>query len=346
MSDEPDFSRPGPKLVGVLDDEGELTCPRCGSTDFGCTDGGDPLCSSCNASVAYPPQNVVIYHGGGCMDGFCAAWVAHGVLGDTAVYVPVQYGRRPPETPFGATVYVLDFSYPASDLMDLAEQSRQVTVLDHHLSAERELADLTYPCLSITFDMTKSGAMLAWEHFHPGEPAPEIIRYVQDRDLWAWELPDSRAFSAALKLVAFDFQCWDSVHLTLPYGAYRAGFLERGRAVVMAQDMIIKGLCDKAFTTRILGHSVPCVNSPAYQSEIGDELCRRRPEAPFAAVWFSQDMTSRVWSLRSRNGFDVSEVAKYFGGGGHAAASGFRAGLDQNIASPPVATLPITESPE
>jgi phosphoesterase RecJ-like protein len=31
----------------------------------------------------------------------------------------------------------------------------------------------------------------------------------------------------------------------------------------------------------------------------------------------------RQFGLRSRNGFDVSEVAKKFGGGGHAAAAGF-----------------------
>jgi nanoRNase/pAp phosphatase (c-di-AMP/oligoRNAs hydrolase) len=31
-----------------------------------------------------------------------------------------------------------------------------------------------------------------------------------------------------------------------------------------------------------------------------------------------------LFSLRSRNGLDVSKVAQHFGGGGHAAAAGFR----------------------
>ncbi|MCH6586761.1 MAG: amidohydrolase family protein [Proteobacteria bacterium] len=29
--------------------------------------------------------------------------------------------------------------------------------------------------------------MLAWNHFHPDEPAPDLLRYVQDQDLWKWD---------------------------------------------------------------------------------------------------------------------------------------------------------------
>jgi nanoRNase/pAp phosphatase (c-di-AMP/oligoRNAs hydrolase) len=42
------------------------------------------------------------------------------------------------------------------------------------------------------------------------------------------------------------------------------------------------------------------------------------------AVFFLLDQEHEVWSLRSRNGFDVSAVARSFGGGGHAAAAGFK----------------------
>jgi hypothetical protein len=49
--DEPDFSGPGPALVGSYDLEGNLHCSRCGSADLGPVDGGDPLCSRCNTTV-------------------------------------------------------------------------------------------------------------------------------------------------------------------------------------------------------------------------------------------------------------------------------------------------------
>jgi nanoRNase/pAp phosphatase (c-di-AMP/oligoRNAs hydrolase) len=47
------------------------------------------------------------------------------------------------------------------------------------------------------------------------------------------------------------------------------------------------------------------------------------PEAPFVAAYFENEKGQRVWSLRSRAGFDCSEVAKRLGGGGHPQAAGF-----------------------
>ena len=47
------------------------------------------------------------------------------------------------------------------------------------------------------------------------------------------------------------------------------------------------------------------------------------PDAPFSMSYCDCPGGLRSYSLRSRNGFDVSEVAKAFGGGGHKASSGF-----------------------
>ena len=38
---------------------------------------------------------------------------------------------------------------------------------------------------------------MAWNHFHPGDAPPDLLRYVQDQDLWHWALPDSEAVNAA-----------------------------------------------------------------------------------------------------------------------------------------------------
>lgn len=284
----------------------------------------------------------VLYHAG-CMDGFGSAWAAWLVLGDTAKYLPVQYGMRPPFTELGARIFILDFSYPADDLLDLAERSCRVTVLDHHQTAQKQLEGLdgaSYGALEVRFDLAKSGAMLAWEYFHPGVEPPALIRYVQDRDLWIWALPLSKAFNCELRASPQTFESWTLIHqgfedATKRGISFRRRFYDRGMAVVTHVDSIVDGLCNKAITIWIAGHAVPCVNSQGYQSEIGDALCLRRPAAPFAAIWYGPDLTSRIWSLRSRSGFPVNQVAEVFGGGGHQAAAAFRAGVDQNIAAPP-----------
>lgn len=264
-------------------------------------------------------MNYVLYHAS-CTDGWASAWIAHRHLGDKdTVYLPVQYGEPLPPIEDHATVYILDFSYPRDVLVNLANRSRSVTVLDHHRTAQENLIGLsgTIPGLYVHFDMGCSGAMLTWDHFSPTYESPDIIRYVQDRDLWKFELTDSREISAALSLVPFDFAAWDAITID-------ERFVERGRTVLAFIDQKVSTLCDKAVMTNIAGHDVPCVNSSLFQSEIGHELCKRYPDANFAAVWFDIGRDEQVWSLRSIGDFDVSVIAKIFDGGGHKNASGFK----------------------
>ena len=73
----------------------------------------------------------------------------------------------------------------------------------------------------------------------------------------------------------------------------------------------------------VVGYTVPIANATVFFSEVGDELCRRFPDAPFAAYYMDREDGLRQWGLRARGGFDTSAVAKKFGGGGHPGASGF-----------------------
>jgi oligoribonuclease NrnB/cAMP/cGMP phosphodiesterase (DHH superfamily) len=162
------------------------------------------------------PKTYVLYHGG-CSDGFCAAWVAHGVLGDSAEYIPVNYGQAPPEMEAGATVYILDLSYKRAVMLGICRRNT-VIVLDHHRTAEAELAGLAeelmgagYPAPRVTFDMAKSGGRLAWERFHGDKPAPWLVDYTEARDLWTWHLPYSREVNAALRSYPMDFATWDKL---------------------------------------------------------------------------------------------------------------------------------------
>jgi hypothetical protein len=270
---------------------------------------------------------VVLYHGG-CPDGFGAAYAVWRALGDGATYAPVSYGQPPPPVPDGADVYILDFSYPARVLLALWARAKSLTVLDHHKTAAADLAGLdgSKPNLAVRFDLTKSGAVLAWEHFHPGEPVPALIDYICDRDLWLWLLPDSREFSAALSLEPRDFAAWDRLACLKPMTPPWHRFVARGSVVLEHTRKLVDALCRHAALTAVGDHRVPAVNTPLFISEVGERLCELHPDAPFGATWFVNEDGDEVWSLRSRNGFDgfdVSEVARALGGGGHAAAAGF-----------------------
>src|SRR2546422_4504114 len=40
---------------------------------------------------------------------------------------------------------------------------------------------------------------------------PWLLQYVQDKDLWAWKLPNSREINAGLNSYPYDFKVWDSL---------------------------------------------------------------------------------------------------------------------------------------
>lgn len=260
----------------------------------------------------------VLYHGN-CYDGFGAALCAWLTLGSRAQYIPVLHGQDPPPLPVGARVLIVDFSYPREVLERLHAALAEVVVLDHHVTAQKALEGLPYA----TFDLSKSGAVLAFEHFFPpGDEAYKtalwpFVQYLQDRDLWKFELPDSREVAAALRSYPFDFAVWAALTGNLKT------LRDDGAAVLRHQDQMVQIMCDQAVWLELEGHRVPVVNATVFFSEVGEELCKRHPEAPFAAYYLDRADGTRQWGIRSRNGFDTTPVAKAFGGGGHPGASGF-----------------------
>ena len=144
--------------------------------------------------------NCVIYHAD-CTDGFGAAYSAWKCLGNRAEYHACKHGSTPPDVK-GKVVAILDFSYNNATTKQMIEDADNLIVIDHHKSAMVELHDIS----NTHFDMKHSGARLAWDFFHPGKEAPKFIDYIEDRDLWKWELPYSKEFSAAFDMVPFDFE--------------------------------------------------------------------------------------------------------------------------------------------
>lgn len=268
---------------------------------------------------------LVIYHAN-CWDGFCAAWVAKTALGEIEA-VPAHYGQPPPDVR-DRDVYILDFSYKRDVMGEIVNQARSVMVLDHHQTAEAELAGLDEelaPDLGIVFAKDKSGGRLAWEHFAfiggwQGMPAPWLVDYTEDRDLWKHALPNSHEVNAALRSYPLDFDLWDRNFAGA--GPPPIGLVQEGAAIRRRERQIVEDHIRNARRENFDGTwTVPIVNATTLFSEIAGELAKGEP---FAACYFDRQDGKRQWSLRSdESGLDVSEIAKSHGGGGHKHAAGF-----------------------
>ena len=288
----------------------------------------------------------VIYHGG-CSDGWCAAWIAAHALGiGEENLIRASYGSKLPYEKIGPqdTVYLVDFSYPRAELLELATLVGKVIVLDHHKTAQAELADLHGNMLGIevVFDMNRSGARIAFDELMRKDPrfhgtdfdrqAELISAYVQDRDLWQWKLESSREMSAFLASIPFTLADWDRLIQT-PLRT----MVDGGSAILRYMQQKINELVRPSrFMLADIGafHGVAltniCVGAPG--SEVLDVLCKDRP---FACGWSQNGDGSYYYSLRSNGGdTDVGAFARSmrdrgaaFAGGGHAKAAGFSSRL-------------------
>ncbi len=261
-------------------------------------------------------KTYVLYHKS-CKDGFGAAWAASTVLGFPSRdvrYIAVAYDEDPPEIEDGSIVYIIDFSYPREVLLAMKAKAHSLRVLDHHKTAEEALRGLDF----CEFDMERSGAMMSWNYFNPNREAPDLIKYVQDRDLWRWALPDSEAYSMGLAAHDMSFETWSI--LALPMSTKK--LITDGTTLLGYQRKQVGIASIHTHLAEVGGHWIPVVNSPLFVSEIANALYAQYPQYPFSAVYHIDETFRRRWSLRS-SGFDVGAVAKEYGGGGHQKASGF-----------------------
>lgn len=272
---------------------------------------------------------LVIFHKN-CLDGFTAAWCAWRKFGDEADYHPAQYGDPPPPDVAGRDVLIVDFSYSRHFLLDMVGQAKSLRVLDHHKTAQAELDGLDF-CL---FDMDRSGAGLAWDELGNNRrtsPGCELVNYVEDRDLWRFALPHSKEINAFIGSFDQTFENWAAIAIALDNAPQRETVVSIGSAILRGVDRYVREMAKQAQSIILpdtwcppQGICVPVVNAPYINtSELVGHLAEANPWAPFAVGWFQRGDGKYQYSLRSRGTFDVSEVAKRFGGGGHKAAAGF-----------------------
>lgn len=266
-------------------------------------------------------ENVVLYHGD-CVDGFTARWVASSVLGTGAIYEPVLHGQPLPNVEFwGRTVYLLDVCYPRPILETLVDMAKKLVILDHHVTARDDLANFNLGKTEIVFDMERSGAGIAWDHFFPGQERPWLVDYVEDRDLWLRRLPDTEAIHAYIFTVPKTEADYDAL---CRRGKREAA--ESGRGALAYQAAYIRDVVAEARIVSFLDHPAAVVNVSYFGiSEVLAEVQVAYPEIDVTIGWYVRGDGRVKYSLRSQDptGPHVGNLARTFGGGGHKHAAGF-----------------------
>jgi len=265
-------------------------------------------------------KKLCIYHGN-CADGFGAATAVRIALGSNMVDFHAGVYQDPPPDVTNRYVILVDFSYKRDVMIDMAHKAKNILILDHHKSAEADLVNLPNN-VEVHFDMTKSGAVMAWEYFHQNEEIPQLLLHIQDRDLWKFKLEGTREIQACLFSYPYEFKVWERLLFADPQKLYEDGKAIERKHFKDINEFILAA----SYTTTIAGYDVPILNAPYFwSSDAGHIMGEGKPFA--ACYWDTPD--GRIFSLRSANdGLDVSEIAIKFGGGGHKHAAGFRLAFD------------------
>ena len=291
--------------------------------------------------MTQPTLPLIIYHDN-CADGFGAAWAAYKKFGtDGAEYLPMSYSDKRvdlqddqlkfPIDLTGRNVYILDFSFSPKIIEAMLHLTATLTWIDHHKTAfESFNLDPTKPWhfisvgigLHAILDPNKSGCVLAWEHFHPNEEVPALLDYIEDRDLWRWQYTSTRDLATGLRSKPFTFEWFDFANENL------SEVMNKGTAMNELFDQQLADITKKHIPTLIdeqPGRSVNC--TPQFSSEAGNILAKE--SGTFGMTWTLRNDGMANVSLRSIGDYDVSAIAKTFGGGGHRNAAGFEVAFDR-----------------
>lgn len=271
---------------------------------------------------------VILYHAN-CPDGMTAAWAAWKKLKTKADYLPVEHQTPLPQGLEGKVIYMLDFVYPPEIVKDLAKKNEKIVIIDHHTSAYQSIQSMfrgstsKHKNIETMGKSENSGAVLAWQYFHPKKPMPQIAKYVEDADLWKFNLPHSKEISAVIDDENHNFKAWSALARKLENPKTRKEIVKKGSIILEHKKRTIGRIVSKAKEVKWYGHKARVVNSPVFPSEIGNELVNHG--ADVGVIWYDDNKKIKV-SLRSKAGgkINVAKIAEKYGGGGHKSAASFR----------------------
>lgn len=255
-------------------------------------------------------KTYILYHKN-CTDGFGAAFSAWKRFGNSAVYIPINYGEPLPEIEKNSLVYVLDFCLKTDDILKIKSHSK-IIIHDHHQASLGHIENSD----EYIFDLNRSGAKISWDYFFPDEEN-QLINYISDKDLAKFSLENCDEVICALESYPMDFNIWENLTID--------SLANEGIGLLRFKQNEIKLALEKSYIKKMGKYQVPVVNCSSFMGEIAEALLEKYPQADFTAsfvIYHQNGKTFKKWSLRS-NKVNLSVIAKEFGGGGHPFAAAF-----------------------
>jgi oligoribonuclease NrnB/cAMP/cGMP phosphodiesterase (DHH superfamily) len=290
----------------------------------------------------------IISHGPSCLDGVMAAVAirrfyfadrVHTVLAANGDSDRVIQAVRPKVNGKLDELWITDLSWTSMDtaehLARLARDGTRIFWIDHHRTAvsrqdapefnvpftARVLTE-EYSAARLTFDFLRQTAATAGdaERLRAGSGFAAFAALADDHDRWIHKIPGSEDWALAVQTLGGIEAYREIIRLDQPTMSRRLkAALDAGRAAMERSLEIARAtIVDRALDNGISVRSACCIG---YSSEVAAKLYADRHQTVIALF----DLRSLGVSLRRSADcvIDLSQLARQFGGGGHAAAAGF-----------------------
>ena len=320
---------------------------------------------------------IVLYHSP-CSDGWCALAIAHmwfrsynlyldkpySSIHANPVYIGVTAGKVESainklieEYNSGAKVLAFDLSFTYNSAKMLFNYFPDANIYDHHkttLDCWKQPSNESNQAFShsvrlfdkkLHYDVSISGAMLAWKCFYDNEPAPLLVQFVQDRDLWTWKLQNSREINSGITeaintiypykpqegLSYEEQKNRETIHLLDSWGKFMQNQPDNWvSSAYMAGSIIsnitkrkVKQISRNGAGYLINGDRVYVCNTNDYISEIGELYYsltvngdkETQYQYDYVVIWrYDQQRDVCMVSMRTRqnSNTDVSQIAQQF----------------------------------
>lgn len=225
-------------------------------------------------------------------------------------------------------IYFTDFCLKEEDMKKvLSVYTNPVKVIDHHDGVETylKLLENKFNNFTYIFDNNKSGAMLTWEYFFKEYEIPETIKRVQDRDIWAWKIEDTKYVTSYLMQFIPDL----NVLLKELYDLYNC--IKNGK-ILTDHDETIKNKIYELISEGPLMLKVENLpdlkifNSNLYTSELGNLISKLNNEPVGIYNIRNRIIYISIRSIEGQSNY-AQQYAQTLGGNGHKHASGCRINL-------------------
>jgi uncharacterized protein len=267
-------------------------------------------------------STLCIYHNDA--DGRASAAVVRHAIGEDIVLHEMSYGEPTPwnKVESADQVVIVDFSLPIQEIKRIANE-RMLIWIDHHKSVLEDIGDEAINWAGL-LDMSEAACVLTWKYFFPNEPVPKALVLIGDRDIWRQEEPDSGPFNEGLQqeqMQPNNDQLWKPL-LNNDQSAVEA-LIYKGRPLLDSRLQAMRRFVSRyAFPVIFEGWRTLAVNRRGngdlgqYIRDLGYDIayCYQEGYQEGKIVTFVTLFSDRV---------DVSEIARKYGGGGHAGAAGF-----------------------